>query len=203
MLDYPERQIQYLTDRARQKMSHHRFCHVLGVTHISVVLASFNAVEPHQAAVAALLHDQSKEIQPERLREELHAWGEAVPEDDFDFPNTWHGMHAACLARRQWGLTDEALLEAVALHTTADADVGPLTRILFVADYCEPLRRRASAGQVYDAARENLDAAFRMALEMKVRHVVDRGIPIHPRARRAVHHYLSREVKADFVSALA
>ena len=44
------------------------------------------------------------------------------------------GVCAAILARTQWGVTDEAVLSAVACHTAGKPGMTLLDKILFMAD---------------------------------------------------------------------
>lgn len=185
--------IQTLTDRARASMGEQRFLHLLGVTHTVMVLAEIHRLGIERAALSGLLHDISKPMEPRDLKRELKSWGEPVPEEDRDFPRTWHGLHAAGWARRELKVEDEEILEAIAFHTTADAGLRPLGQALFVADFTEPLRRIDEAPAVLAEAKRDLLEGFRTALRVKVGHVAAKGKPVHPRARRALLDFLPGE----------
>jgi predicted HD superfamily hydrolase involved in NAD metabolism len=182
--------IQILTDRARATLGEHRLLHLLGATHVATILAEAHGLGAERGALAGLLHDISKPIDSKDIRRDLRAWGTDVPEEDKDFPRVWHGLHAAWWARRELGLDDEAILEAVALHATADAGVGPLCQALFVADFAEPTRRLAETPRLLALARRDLAEGFREAMRLKIAHVRAKGAPIHPRARRAAEAFL-------------
>lgn len=168
--------------------------HVLGVTHTVMALAAVHQIDLTDAALAGLLHDLSKEIPPGQLREELRQMGWELPPDDADFPNTWHGLHAAVYASRHLGLDRPEVFEAVNLHTTADAGVGPLTKALFIADLCEPGRTIKEGPAILKAAHKNLDEGFRQAIVHKMRHVVNKKkSTLHPRAVRALKAYADLE----------
>jgi predicted HD superfamily hydrolase involved in NAD metabolism len=185
--------LQTLTDRARRSLNPNRFLHLLGVTHTVTALAGRHGLDPGQAALAGLLHDLSKQIDPNAIKKDLAGWGIAIPPEDRDHPHTWHGLHAAEWARRKLDLNDPDILEAVTLHTTADAGVCPLTQALFVADFTEPLRGFKQAPPVLDLARRDLLEGFREALRVKVTRLRNKGRSIHPRARRALLDFCPEE----------
>ncbi len=173
-------------------MSERRLLHVLGVSHVMVTLAAAHRLDIAAAALVALLHDMSKDLAPDEIAADLDRLGQAIPDEDHDHPRVWHGLHAAAWARERWGLDGE-LFEAVALHTTADAGVGPLTCALYIADVCEPGRHNPHAAEILEGARADLEEGFRQALAHKLRHVAHKRGTLHPRSLRAMTHWLSPE----------
>ncbi len=187
--------IQDLTDRAADAMSPYRFQHVLGVTHTACALAAVHGLGVERAGLAGLLHDLFKETPPPRIQRELEACSVSIPPEDCDHPKTWHGLRAAVFAERELGLSDPEILEAVTLHTTGDAEIGRLARVLFVADFCEPGRRAEQAPEILRAARQDLDEGYRRALVAKTRHILGKkGRALHPRAVRALRAWLGEGV---------
>ena len=53
------------------------------------------------------------------------------------------GWHGQVLAEEEYGIKDTQILHAIRVHTTGEADMGLLDKILFVADYIEPNRCEA------------------------------------------------------------
>lgn len=158
----------------------------MGVTHTVIVLAARHGLDPGEAALAALLHDMCKEVHPKVIRTELEDLGAGIPAEDRDFPRIWHGLYAAEDARRQYGIEIPEVLEAVALHTTSDAGVGPLTKALYVADFTEPNREIKAAPAILRLAMDDLEAGYREALAAKTRHVVAKRGALNARGVRAL-----------------
>ncbi len=184
---------QFLLDRLGHAMSRHRALHVLGVTHTVAMLAALHGMDSGQAALAALLHDQSKELHPEEIRNDLKRRGVPIPREDLEFPRIWHGLHAAVWGREERGSDGVEIFQAVSLHSTADAAVKPLTLALFIADFCEPGRHLESAPAVFAMAKQDLAEAFRMAMLCKLKHMArKKTFKLHPRALRAAQAYLPR-----------
>ncbi|MCL5270382.1 MAG: bis(5'-nucleosyl)-tetraphosphatase (symmetrical) YqeK [bacterium] len=186
--------VQPLLDRLRQVLSEARMLHALGVTHVSCALAALHGLNVEHAAIAGLLHDQSKELAPDFIRTDLQRLSIHIPDEDLDFPSTWHGFHAAAVAQAEYGINEPDILQAVMLHTTGDAGMGPLAQALFIADFAEPCRRRGMAPAVLQTARRSLEEGFALALQAKARHMLGRkGFRLHPKALRALKTYLPRD----------
>lgn len=181
--------IQALTDDAQRLLSPRKFLHLLGVTHTAATLAARHGVPVEQAVVAGLLHDWSKSMPPAEIEADLRARGVEIPEEDRDYPAVWHGLHAAVRARQEGLLNglegSEAIEEAVALHSTADAGIGPLAKILFIADYTEPGRQFDGVEELRSISARDLELGFSACLERKCRHMVSKGQAISLRAMRA------------------
>lgn len=189
-----EHLFQLLLDRARTRMSERRLLHVIGVTHVMGVLAEIHNLSRDAAILAALVHDQSKELAPDNIEQDLHRMGEPLADVDRDFPRVWHGLHAAAWARHELGIRDDEVLEATALHSTTDAEICALTKALYIADIVEPGRHNPSAWDLFDAARNDLDEGFRRALIYKTRFMIEQQhAKLHPRSLRALSAYVGVE----------
>jgi predicted HD superfamily hydrolase involved in NAD metabolism len=184
---------QMLADDVQHRLSPGRFLHVLGVTHTAVHLAMRHGADPELAAVAGLLHDRSKGMQPDEIRADLERRGQAIPEEDLEHPAVWHGLHAAAVLRQDYEMKDEEgageVCAAVAVHTTADREMTTLAKILFVADYTEPGRDFEGLTELRALSRKDLDEAFKSILVHKCGHVISRGRSLSPRAQRALEFY--------------
>ena len=172
-------------------MSSRRFLHTLGVMHTLNTLANIHGLCPVKSTLVSLLHDLSKEIEPGRIRSDLQRRTLDIPKDDLNYAKVWHGYHASVIARQEMGITDRDILEAVALHTTADANVCPMTRAVYVADFCEPGRTVDSANDILNQAKRDLDQGFREALLRKTGHMMSlKEFSLSPRTHRAVEAWL-------------
>jgi nicotinate-nucleotide adenylyltransferase len=73
------------------------------------------------------------------------------------------------LLRERFNVHNEAVLEAVALHTAGGRDMGPLAKIVYVADKLEVSREKGDPAMrklVY--IEDDLDAIFFTVLEQTV-----------------------------------
>lgn len=188
---------QTLIDDLERSLGPKRFLHVLGVTHTACALAMRHGegcgVTAERAAMAALLHDRSKPMTPAEIEADCKRRGSEIPEEDRPYPALWHGWHAALLVRQDFGWTEadgvDEIAEAVQFHSTAEAGMGPLAKILFLADSLEPSRDFPGIDELRKLARNDLDEGFRVTLEHKCEYIESRGGSLNPRAVRALDFY--------------
>ena len=165
---------------ARERLSEKRYGHTLRVADTAEGLAQVHGLDPARARLAALLHDAARETEPEEFLRLAGEWGVPVGELERKSPKLLHGPVAAELARRELGVADEEVLEAVRAHTVGRAGMGPLALVLYVADKIEPARDYPSVGRIRELARRNLRAAAAESLRRAVAHNEQRDRPIHP-----------------------
>ena len=102
---------------AHSRLSKKRFAHTRNVRDMAVSLARRYGADEDRAALAALLHDAAKEIPKKEMRALMGRWPQYAG-DALQRPEpVWHGVCAAILARTQWGVEDEQVLDAIACHT--------------------------------------------------------------------------------------
>jgi predicted HD superfamily hydrolase involved in NAD metabolism len=89
---------------------------------------------PAQAEAAGWLHDVSAVIpNGERVRA-ARDLGLAILPEEQKAPVTLHQKLSAAMAAQLFGLDDQAVLSAIACHTTLKAGASTLDKVLFIAD---------------------------------------------------------------------
>jgi len=171
---------------ALSRLSERRYGHTLRVADTAGDLARVHGLDEDQARLAALLHDAARETGPEEFLRLAGEWGLSVGEPERQSPKLLHGPVAAELARRELGIEDEEVLEAVRAHTTGKPFMGPLALALYVADKIEPAREYPSVARLRALAREDLHAAATESLRRAIAHNEQRGRPIHPASRETL-----------------
>ena len=165
---------------ARSRLSDARYEHTLRVADTAEDLALLHDLDEDRARLAALLHDAAREIGPDEFLTLADKWNVNVGESERQSPKLLHGPVAAELARRELGIDDEEVLEAVRAHTTGRPGMEPLALVLYVADKIEPARDYPSVGRLREQAREDLHTAALEALRRAIAHNVARGKATHP-----------------------
>jgi predicted HD superfamily hydrolase involved in NAD metabolism len=94
-----------------------------------------------------------------------------------------HGAVGAALLRHDYGVRDDELLDAVRDHVTGGPQMGPLAKILFIADKIEPARDRHYHGldPVRALARVDLDQAMAKLSAWRIAELAAIGRPIDQR----------------------
>ena len=80
----------------------------------------------------------------------------------------------------------EAVVSAIAHHTTGKADMNLLEMIIYVADYMEPNRNFPGVEQLRELAFTDIRAALKLGLEMTLEHLKNQGNEVSPESREAL-----------------
>ena len=165
---------------ARERLSAKRYGHSLRVAQTAEDLARVHGLDPGRARLAALLHDAARELSPEEFMELAGDWKLPVGEAERENPKLLHGPVAAEMARRELGVRDDEVLDAVREHTTGRPGMGPLSLALFVADKIEPARDYPSVENLRRLSGKDLRGAAAESLRRTIAHNEERGRPTHP-----------------------
>ena len=163
-------------ERLHRELSAHRMDHTAYVTETAIALAQRFGVDPEKARLAALLHDCAKSFSEEQL----------LPYADTEPPilPVLHAFAGADYARTAYGVQDEDVLRAIRLHTTGDAGMTPLDKIIYLADMIEPSR---SFDGVNEIRRQNtLNDMLRLAFSRSIWYIKKKGGDVHPATLRAL-----------------
>jgi len=157
-----------------------RFAHTIGVCESAVSLAARYGANKEQAYLAALLHDCARGLS----YEETIAYCEInqVKLDEYlqnDF-NPVHALVGADMAKRQFGIEDEMVVQAIKHHATGCENMTLLDKVLFVADAIEPNRAGPDVDDARQAAERSLNEAIPFALHVKTRYLRATNGTMHP-----------------------
>lgn len=175
----------------RSRLSDKRYEHTLNVKKMAVKLAKRYGADKDKAALAALLHDSAKEISKDEMRAIMREYPQYAEGGEERPTPVWHGVCAAILARTQWGVTDEAVLSAIACHTAGKPGMSKLDKIVYLADMTSKERDWPGVGKLRKLELEDLDAAMLMALERTNEFVRSQGKPLDPMSKAAYEDILA------------
>lgn len=155
--------------------------HILSVEEIAVGLAKAHGTDVQKVRVGALLHDLARAKRPEELLAMAEGFGLEVGSLEARMPIFLHGPVAAALAQKRYGIEDPEILEAVRAHTTGRAGMGPVARVVFLADKLDPTkdRRYPFNSRVRELAGTDLDAALLAFLDGDISGHLGRGGVVH------------------------
>ena len=119
-------------DKLRSYLSEERFSHTFYVVKRGLEICKDE--EREAVFTACLLHDCAKFISPE----DYAKYG-FTPQPDMP-ASVVHSFLGAEVARRDFGVTDQQILDAIAYHTTGRPNMTRLDKIVYVADKTEDSR---------------------------------------------------------------
>lgn len=168
--------IEDIQEKLRKKLKGSRYVHTLGVEYTSVCLAMKYGENLETAELSGLLHDCAKELPEKKLIQICRDHGERISKMEYQNPFLLHGKAGACLARDKFGIDDANILNAIRYHTTGRPDMTLVEKIVFVADYIEPNRKKAdNLTELRRMAFENLDETVLRILEQTLDYLIRTG----------------------------
>ncbi|PKM83513.1 MAG: phosphohydrolase [Firmicutes bacterium HGW-Firmicutes-13] len=166
----------------RQVLTKERYLHSLGVEKASVELALIHGEDKVKAKKAGLLHDYGKQFSAQELLNKAEELGLPVSRVEENNPELLHAPIGALLVERDLGIKDEEILEAISCHTTGEAYMSRLSRIVFLADYIEENRTFPGIEEIRDLSRTDLDMSVLRAIDRTILYVIERGFLLHPKS---------------------
>ncbi len=162
-----------------------RVDHVLGCRDTAIKLAQRWGADVNDAARAGILHDITKAIDGPLQLTLCAEYGTILDDFSVRYPKTLHQLTGSLVAERIFG-ENEAVVSAIRHHTTGKADMSPLEKIIYVADYMEPCRDFPGVEQLRELAYSDLDEALKLGLEMTLEHLKRQGNEVSPESREAL-----------------
>lgn len=182
-----------MTEKLRQLLTAKRFKHSLAVRNEAVRLAQYYNCNVQKAAIAGLLHDCAKDLRKRQMLQLCNEFGIVLDDICKKEKQLIHGPLGASIAKEQFEIQDEDILEAIYFHTTAKEGMTILTKIIYLADYIEPGRHFYGVESIRAIAYHNLNKAVLAAIDSTIKHVIAKGRLIHPRTIEARNHILLYE----------
>ena len=166
--------------------------HVQAVSDECAALARRFQLDEGQCRLAGMLHDISAVIRPS----DMLRWAEEHPlplcEAERRHPFLLHQRLSAIVAREDFGVTDEAVLSAIACHTTLRAQASSIDMALFLAD--KIAWDQPGEPPYLDALSAALEQSMEAACLAYMKHTVESGRLLYPHTNwtRAMEWLTSR-----------
>ena len=171
------------------KLSEKRYRHTLGVLETALLLAVRHGVNLRKTYLAALLHDYAKELEEKEKRALCKEFGITLDSVQEQHINLIHGQLSAELARREFGIEDSEVLEAISYHTTGRAGMGILEQIIKIADNIEPNRPNFPGLEtIKSLANTNLRQAAAASIKRDILYTKEKGRTVHPWGQLALEY---------------
>ena len=175
------------------RLKKERYKHSLGVAETAATLAARFNVDENQAYLAGLLHDCAREYRNEDLPREAKKRGLKYGIIEQNMPLLLHAPLGAILINEVYGVADEAVARAIALHTVGGEGMTELDKIIWFADMIEPNRAYPEVEELRRYAREKtLDEMMLKGLNESIAFVIAKNGLLHPATVAARNDILLR-----------
>ncbi len=141
---YDHKTVLSLYEQMEKTLKRRRYIHSVGVAGTSACLAMKYGEDVYKAQIAGILHDCAKSYDDSELvrlckKNKIEISGF---EEKHGF--LLHAKFGAFLAKETYGIKDEDILNAIRWHTTGRENMSLLEKIVFISDYIEPTRTKAT-----------------------------------------------------------
>lgn len=171
-----EKILNYLKSNLKES----RFNHSIGVMETAKKLAlKYDKTLEKKAEIAGLVHDCAKNLNDEKLKKITREEGYIIDEVSKNQPQLLHGLVGSIIANKIMFIEDNDILNAIKYHTTGKKNMTILEKIIYIADYIEPLRNFPGVFELRKLAFENLDKAILKSFDNTINFVISKGQLLH------------------------
>lgn len=175
-----------------------RYRHTMGVMYSAAFLAMVHGYDPEDAQVAGLLHDCAKCIPNKkkiRLCEQHHV---EITDFEKEHPFLIHAKLGAYIAEKKYGVTDPEILSSITYHTTGRPEMSLLEKIIYIADYIEPMRDKApNLARIRRLAFQDLDECMYEILRDTLEYLDENPKDVDDTTRKAYDYYKELHLKRE------
>lgn len=171
-----------LADKLKELTGERTYKHCLRVAYCALKLNSdLNlGLDTDKILTAGLLHDCAKRIK--RVDDT------SIPKDSENTP-VYHQFAGSVVAREEFDIHDEEVLNAIKYHTTAKPNMTDLDKLIFCADMLEEDRDFEGVDELRKVILQDLHRGFVACMEHQYAYLVGRGGDIYPLTTKAVEYY--------------
>jgi nicotinate-nucleotide adenylyltransferase len=189
-------EIALIEDAVRSLVSPSRFLHSRAVAALAWELCARFGQDPDRGYLAGITHDIAKSMDEDELKRFAKKDGKPISRLERKKPSLLHSRAGAVLLRERFNIDDEEILAAVRNHTLGSLNMGPLEKIVYIADKIEPTRKREQVrggdsdrggnGKEFRESenRESLDSLFFSALKETAAYLRSRKLDLSDDTRK-------------------
>lgn len=181
-----------MLDYLQINLKESRLRHSLSVSETAVLLAAKYEQNIEKARIAGLVHDCAKNMTDVELIKVVMDHEIELSEVDLQNPSILHGLVGSIIAKEEMGICDEDILKSIRYHTTGRKNMSILEKIIYIADYIEPLRKFSGVEQLRSLIEIDLDVAVLKSFDNTIKYVISQKGLLHTDTIDARNYLLSK-----------
>lgn len=187
-----------MREQLKSRLKPSRFLHSEGVAETAAFLGERFQLDIEQCRVAGLLHDCARQYSDKQLQAEADRRGISYGEVDKAMPLLLHAYIGASLVKEDYGVTDQAICQAIFRHTVGGAGMTELDKVIYFADMIEPNRDYPQVEELRRLSRlASLDEMFFAGLVQSLNFVLKKGSLVHPDTVTAYNEILLKRAELN------
>ena len=185
MFDFSRENIDLIKADLKEKLPKKRYEHTLGVAYTAAALAMCYGEDILKAELAGILHDVAKAKKSFELKDDMKGYIDPYTDGAYvaliadKAPQILHAIYAPYLAKKDYKIEDKDILSAIRWHTTGKKDMTMLEKIVFVADYIEPNRKKLpDLDRIRTLSFHNISEAVKVTAKSTIEYLGSQGMYI-------------------------
>ena len=187
-----------MREQLKSRLKPSRFLHSEGVAETAAFLGERFQLDIEQCRVAGLMHYCARQYSDKQLQAEADRRGISYGEVDKAMPLLLHAYIGASLVKEDYGVTDQAICQAIFRHTVGGAGMTELDKVIYFADMIEPNRDYPQVEELRRLSRlASLDEMFFAGLLQSLIFVLKKGSLVHPDTVTAYNEILLKRAELN------
>jgi len=134
----------------------------------------------NRVCLSSLLHDYGKILEKDELTEILSRHIKGLSDFEKNFYPCMHGYAAPYLIKRDFGIEDEEIYNAISRHTTGSCRMGIIDRIVYISDKLEEGRNYKNIDYLRELSISNPDMCLLEVYKSNIIYVISKNCILHP-----------------------
>ncbi len=181
----------------KKRLKPSRYEHSICVMKRAVELAEKNGADVIRARLAGLLHDVMKNVERKNMLQFIEDSGIILLYADLCAPQLWHAIAGEAYIRRELGIDDADVLNAVRYHTTGRAGMSLLEKVVYLADLTSADRDYPDVKKTRKIVDKSLDQGMLYSMKFLITDLVKEGKVLHPDTLACYDELVRRGIKVD------
>lgn len=169
-----------LKEELKNRLNKFRYEHVLSVEKIALELQLQYDLDSTKMQFISLYHDYAKNLSTEVLYDYSLFFSLDLLDFEKNSHDFLHGKISAMIACKKYLFIDKDIFNAIYYHTTGRARMSKYEKILFISDYCDPLKKRKNQKEILESAFKSLDYSVFKVFYEKIQFVLNQKKILHP-----------------------
>ena len=182
--------IDEISSKLKTVLTEKRYNHSIGVVETATELARHYGADVEKTRLAALLHDCAKNFSYSEMFDLCEKYGIVIDDVSKSAPGLIHGFLGAEIAKKEYGITDPEIYDAIYYHTIGKPDMSLITKIIYIADGIEKGRTYDGVEDIRNIVFKDIDRALILQIDFTIQSVINRGGLIHTNTIDTRNFYL-------------
>lgn len=183
-----------MLQKVKKRLPEKRYYHVIGVMAAATELAQKFGVPEEKAKVAAILHDVVKFSDREWMKSIIVS--EKMDPLLLEYhAELWHAPVGAYVAKKEFGVQDEDILNAICYHTTGRAGMSDLEKIIYIADMVEPNRKFNGVEELRQLKEQGLNVMMEACIKHSIEFLASKNQPVYPDSLKCYEYFVQQKGK--------